>query len=333
MNGKHLKKLVHPCAISGKLLLLLCCISLWLTSCNDEIFVKEFRVSATEFDMNGEGDSAVIRVNNSHWTIIGVERQTSFQDLNVISGEFYNEDGQIVMTDVPFSYINNDKLGKMVYSNHVNGLTITTDTENRLRVHTNENLSAANFDFTIWLGDNYKSIPLHFSQKPSAGFTFDHIEYNLEPESCYTNFKTKEIIYNNMGADIDVEYYIFSGVSMKTVFYSDDKKTFNYLGENYRMEIPTGVRNDTFQYSGTKVPFNRDVHHTVTDLSDITKQVTIPQGESKIKTNIEYLNFESSFKLYLHNNATNDIKTVAGSLQCQMPTGSYYLFINDRWIK
>jgi len=295
--------------------------------------VKEFRVSATAFDMNGEGDSAVIMVNTSQWTIMGVER-TAFQDTNVISGDFYNKEGQIVMTNAPFSYIENDKFGKMVYSSHVNGLTITTGTEKRLCVYTNENLSDANFDFTIWLGDNYKSIPLVFSQKPSAGFTFDHIEYNLEPESGYTNFKTQEIIYNNnTGADIDVVYYLFSGVSMETVFNSDDKKMFNYLGDNYRMVIPTGVRNDTLLYSGTLVPFNRDVNQTVSDLNDVTKQVTLPQGESIIRKNIEYLYFESSFKLYLRNNATTNMKIVTGSLQCQMPTGSYYLFINDRWIK
>ncbi len=268
------------------------------------------------------------------WTIFGVERQTSFQDMNAISGDLYNKDGQIVRTNVPFSYIENGKFGKMVYSSHVNGLTITTDAANRLCVHTNENLSDANFDFTIWLGDNYKSIPLNFSQKSSAGFTFDHIEYSLESESSYTNLKTQEIIYNNKtGADIEMVYYLFSGASMETVFNSDDKKMFNYLGDNFKMRIPTGVRNDTLQYSGTKVAFNRNVNLTATNLSEETKLVTLPPGESKMKSNIEYLNFESSFKLYLRNNATKEIKTVTGSLQCQMPTGNYYLFINDRWIK
>lgn len=333
MNGEQLKIRVHLCAIPSKLILVLCCLSLWLTSCNDEVFVKRFQVSATKFDMNGEGDSAVISVNNSDWTIFGVERN-AFQDTIVISGDLYNKDGQMVMTDVSFSYIENSKFGKMVYSSHVNGLTITTDTEKRLCVYTHENLSDTNFDFTIWVGDNYKSIPLYFSQKPSGGFTFDHIEYNLKSESCYTDYKSQEIIHHNMtGVDIDMVYYVFSGVSMKTVFNSDDKKMFNYLGDSHRMEVPTGVINGTLQYSGNMVQFNRDVNHNVSDLNDVTKQVTLPQGKSIIRKNIEYLYFESSFTLYLRNNATNNMKIVNGSLQCQMPTGNYYLFINDRWIK
>ena len=102
---------------------------LTLCSCNNDVFVDELKASATEIEMNGDGDSTTIYTNTSDWKIWSVE-DTSNPEGNKFRGVAYDEDGDTEGNyNVEFYLINKAK-GKLVYTGQQNGFTVkVTQTE------------------------------------------------------------------------------------------------------------------------------------------------------------------------------------------------------------
>ena len=98
-----------------------------LSSCNNDVFVDELKVSDTDIQMSGEGDSIIVEMSTPVWDIYTV-----------------NFEKEVLSTR---SYLNeNDSIS---YNGVVKGFTVKRIDDRHLSIRVDENLSKEDFKFNI----------------------------------------------------------------------------------------------------------------------------------------------------------------------------------------
>ena len=98
-----------------------------LSSCNNDVFVDELKVSDTDIQMSGEGDSIIVEMSTPVWDIYTV-----------------NFEKEVSSTR---SYLNeNDSIS---YNGVVKGFTVKRTDDRHLSIRVDENLSKEDFKFNI----------------------------------------------------------------------------------------------------------------------------------------------------------------------------------------
>jgi len=299
-------------------------------SCNNDVFVDELQTSATEIEMNGDGDSTTIQTNTSDWKIWSVD-DTSNPAGSQFRGKVYDESGDTKGYDVNFFQINRAK-GKLVYTGRQNGFTINRNKDNAIDISVDENLQDSAFKFTVWICDAYKTVPIHITQAASSGFSFDHIAYQYLPDSYHKEWVSTSITMNNEGDTLRTEMSVFSGKHRKYQFSSDDPKAFGYLNDLLQVEIPILENDGTLLIGTEKATYMPKVQEGRLPFDDVMQPIVLPPGESQLRLDIAYAYFDAAYTLYLRSNKTGLTKSVSGIFHSKMPLNTeYFVFVNDKW--
>lgn len=304
---------------------------LTLCSCNNDVFVDELKASATEIEMNGDGDSTTIYTNTSDWKIWSVE-DTSNPEGNKFRGVAYDEDGDTEGNyNVEFYLINKAK-GKLVYTGQQNGFTVNHRKDNAIDIFVDENLLDSAFKFTVWICDAYHAVPIHITQTTSIGYTFDHITYQYLPGSYHKEWASTSITMNNEGDTLRTEMSLFSGKHRKIQFSSDNPKAFGYLSNLQQVEIPIQKKDGELLFGNEKSTYLSKAQENRLPFNDVKQAIVLPPGKSQLRIDIAYEYFDAAYTLYVHNKKTGLMKSVNGIFHSKGPLNTeYYIFVNDKW--
>lgn len=304
---------------------------LTLCSCNNDVFVDELKASATEIEMNGDGDSTTIHTNTSDWKIWSVE-DASNPEGNKFRGVVYDEDEDMKGNyDVEFYLINKAK-GKLVYTGRQNGFTVNRSKDNTIDISVDENLLDSAFKFTVWICDAYKAVPIHITQTASSGYTFDHITYQYLPNSYHQEWDGTSITINNEGDTLRTDISVFSGKHRKIQFSSDNPKAFSYLSNLQQIETPIQKKDDALLFSNEKSTYLSKAQEVRLPFDDVKQAIVLPPGKSELRMVIAYEYFDAAYTLYVRNNKTGLTKSVNGIFHSKTPLNTeYFVFVNDKW--
>jgi len=303
-----------------------------LMNCNDDVFVKELNVSATELQMDGEGDSSVVTFNKiPEWGILSVDQSNNSLN-NEFYGKVYDENGKILSNYVTFYGNPLKQKGKLVYQSSLNGFTVNRSDDKKIEISVDENLSDQDFKFTVWIGDYDKNIPIHITQEPSAGYDFDHINYSLTPMTYYQNWEesnTNLVIDNHNDNPITIGVSIFSGEKQSFTFSSQDPKAFAFLKPDTQVTIPDSVINDEIKISNKKTYYKDSEQKTPLPFEDVKKTLTFEKGKTKVIKILEYSYFDADYTLYVRNRKTGKIKSITGTFHAKILTGKYMVALKS----
>ena len=304
---------------------------LTLCSCNNDVFVDELKASATEIEMNGDGDSTTIYTNTSDWKIWSVE-DTSNPEGNKFRGMAYDEDGDTKGNyNVEFYLINKAK-GKLVYTGRQNGFTVNHSKDNAIDISVDENLLDSAFKFTVWICDAYNAVPIHITQTASSGYMFDHITYQYLPDSYCKEWDRTSITMNNEGDTLRTEISVFSGKHRKIQFSSDNPKAFSYLSKLQQIETPIQKKDGALLFGNEKSTYLSKAQEGPLPFDDVMQAIVLPPGKSQFRMDIAYEYFDAAYTLYVRNNKTGLMKSVNGIFHSKTPSNTeYYVFVNDKW--
>lgn len=302
-----------------------------LFSCNNDVFVKELKTSTTEIQMDGEGDSTTIHANTADWRILSVDDQLNPPGVK-FRGKLYDENGKMEGNyDVDFFQINLTK-GKLIYTGSQNGFTISRNKDNAIDISVDENLKTDSFKFTVWIGDNYKEIPINITQAPSSGYTFDHITYQYKLSNYHKEWQTTTDSIIVHGDTLRSEISLFTGKHHEFLFSSDNPKAFGYLSAPLTVDIPSGQKDSTIFFGSDKALYQPEAQQGNLPFDNITQKIVLPPGGSQLRVDIAYEYFDTDYTLYLRNNRTGQIKSINGVFHSKMPINTeYFVFVNNKW--
>jgi len=284
-----------------------------LSSCNNDVFVDELKVSDTDIQMSGEGDSIIVEMSTPVWDIYTV-----------------NFEKEVLSTR---SYLNeNDSIS---YNGVVKGFTVKRIDDRHLSIRVDENLSKEDFKFNITMGDNFKTILIHVTQSPSAGYDFDHITYTFLPGSYAISLKqVSSIVFDNKSdSPITSVVSFFHDQSQKITFSSANPKAFTFLSSAFQVDIPSYVsesKDGTLQLSGKKASFNDSIQNMALPFTDVSKSIVLQPGATRVTRVLEFESFDAEYTFCIRNRKTGVLKNIRGKFHSQMPTGKNYYVILER---
>ena len=148
-------------------------ILLGLYSCNDDVFVDDFRTSDTEFTLDGNGDEVTIRFASSNWDLVWMY---TYDSDFTHQYEVYDADDNLIMRNQD-AYLKG--LGKIVCNEKLTDFIIQRSNPKELKITVGENVRNDYFRFMLVVSNEYESQEIYVQITPSDRYVFDHITYSL----------------------------------------------------------------------------------------------------------------------------------------------------------
>ena len=142
-------------------------------SCNDDVFVDDFRTSDTEFTLDGNGDEVTIRFASSNWDLVWMY---TYDSDFTHQYEVYDADDNLIMRNQDV-YLKG--LGKIVCNEKLTDFIIQRSNPKELKITVGENVRNDYFRFMLVVSNEYESQEIYVQITPSDRYVFAHITYSL----------------------------------------------------------------------------------------------------------------------------------------------------------
>ena len=294
-------------------------ILLGLYSCNDDVFVDDFRTSDTEFTLDGNGDEVTIRFASSNWDLVWMY---TYDSDFTHQYEVYDADDNLIMRNQD-AYLKG--LGKIVCNEKLTDFIIQRSNPKELKITVGENVRNDYFRFMLVVSNEYESQEIYVQITPSDRYVFDHITYSLN--AYYSERKIEEevnIVRSNFENTPSPLHLIVQGIRHKVTFRSDTSEAFQLLGDgNLTVEIPS-IENGSLVMNGVQAQYTSmeqefpfpDIYRDIFIPANTTQHITLMQ---------EYEWFETEYTLYTFHPKTKKQRIITGTLQSTIPTKNWII--------
>ena len=294
-------------------------ILLGLYSCNDDVFVDDFRTSDTEFTLDGNGDEVTIRFASSNWDLVWMY---TYDSDFTHQYEVYDADDNLIMRNQDV-YLKG--LGKIVCNEKLTDFIIQRSNPKELKITVGENVRNDYFRFMLVVSNEYESQEIYVQITPSDKYVFDHISYSLN--AYYSERKIEEevnIVRSNFENTPSPLHLIVQGIRHKVTFRSDTSEAFQLLGDgNLTVEIPS-IENGSLVMNGVQAQYTSmeqefpfpDIYRDIFIPANTTQHITLMQ---------EYEWFETEYTLYTFHPKTKKQRIITGTLQSTIPTKNWII--------
>ncbi len=292
-------------------------ILLGLYSCNDDVFVDDFRTSDTEFTLDGNGDEVTIRFASSNWDLVWMY---TYDSDFTHQYEVYDADDNLIMRNQD-AYLKG--LGKIVCNEKLTDFIIQRSNPKELKITVGENVRNDYFRFMLVVSNEYESQEIYVQITPSDRYVFAHITYSLN--AYYSERKIEEevnIVRSNFENTPSPLHLIVQGIRHKVTFRSDTSEAFQLLGDgNLTVEIPS-IENGSLVMNGVQAQYTSmeqefpfpDIYRDIFIPANTTQHITLMQ---------EYEWFETEYTLYAIHPKTKKQRVITGMFQSTIPTDNY----------
>lgn len=248
-------------------------ILLGLYSCNDDVFVDDFRTSDTEFTLDGNGDEVTIRFASSNWDLVWMY---TYDSDFTHQYEVYDADDNLIMRNQDV-YLKG--LGKIVCNEKLTDFIIQRSNPKELKITVGENVRNDYFRFMLVVSNEYESQEIYVQITPSDRYVFDHITYSLNGYSHEWRLEeTMSFIQsNNLGTPSPCLLFPYKDAHHEVVFKSDDPEAFRLLGgDNPTVEIPS-MENEWLGMNGVQAQYTSEQQALPLPFPDTEKkEISIP---------------------------------------------------------
>lgn len=295
-----------------------------LYACNGDVFVDEMKPSLTEAELNRDGDTLTIRFNTANWQLNSAyQMEDDGGSVRYFYGHHYTLDG----TDmgVVTGCLLCDK-GKIVVEDFPWGLTLIRPNDKELQVCIGDNFSGLPFRFALRVSDKdyFKEQKIHLTQQPGSDYVFDKMEYELIPDTEYTNIIEEPYLfdYNPEETPKVHERDVFWNIKRYVSFSSEDRWAFSLpFNTPVTVNIPEGNTAQGLRPGNEQLPYRPERQGIEMAFPEKLQKVTLQPGYTEIRRLTEYHFYQARYTLTAHNVKTGKQRTVKGTLQSQTPTG------------
>ena len=296
-------------------------ILLGLYSCNDDVFVDDFRTSDTEFTLDGNGDEVTIRFASSNWDLVWMY---TYDSDFTHQYEVYDADDNLIMRNQDV-YLKG--LGKIVCNEKLTDFIIQRSNPKELKITVGENVRNDYFRFMLVVSNEYESQEIYVQITPSDRYVFDHITYSLNGYSHEWRLEeTMSFIQsNNLGTPSPCLLFPYKDAHHEVVFKSDDPEAFRLLGgDNPTVEIPS-MENEWLGMNGVQAKYTSEQQALPLPFPDTEKkEISIPpKTTQRIIVLLECEWFEKEYTLYAVHPKNERQRSITGTLQSKMPGKCY----------
>ena len=295
-------------------------ILLGLYSCNDDVFVDDFRISDTEFTLDGNGDEVTIRFASSNWDLVWMY---TYDSDFIHQYEVYDVDDNLIMKNQDV-YLKG--LGKIVCNEKLTDFIIQRSNPKELKITVGENVRNDYFRFMLVVSNEYESQEIYVQITPSDRYVFDHITYSLNAYSHEWRLEeTKSFIQSNYW---DIPYpcllFPYKDAHHEVVFKSDDPEAFRLLGGDHpTVEIPS-IENGVLGMKGVQAQYTP--RQQALPFPKIEKEIFIPPYTTqRITYMLVHEWFETEYTLYTFHPKTKKQRIITGTLQSTIPTKNWII--------
>lgn len=255
-------------------------------SCNDDVFVDDFRTSDTEFTLDGNGDEVTIRFASSNWDLVWMY---TYDSDFTHQYEVYDADDNLIMRNQDV-YLKG--LGKIVCNEKLTDFIIQRSNPKELKITVGENVRNDYFRFMLVVSNEYESQEIYVQITPSDRYVFAHITYSLN--AYYSERKIEEevnIVRSNFENTPSPLHLIVQGIRHKVTFRSDTSEAFQLLGDgNLTVEIPS-IENGSLVMNGVQAQYTSmeqefpfpDIYRDIFIPANTTQHITLMQEYEKKK--------------------------------------------------
>ena len=259
-------------------------------SCNDDVFVDDFRTSDTEFTLDGNGDEVTIRFASSNWDLVWMY---TYDSDFTHQYEVYDADDNLIMRNQDV-YLKG--LGKIVCNEKLTDFIIQRSNPKELKITVGENVRNDYFRFMLVVSNEYESQEIYVQITPSDRYVFAHITYSLN--AYYSERKIEEevnIVRSNFENTPSPLHLIVQGIRHKVTFRSDTSEAFQLLGDgNLTVEIPS-IENGSLVMNGVQAQYTSmeqefpfpDIYRDIFIPANTTQHITIPTDNYVKQENIK----------------------------------------------
>lgn len=295
-----------------------------LYACNSDVFVDEIKPSLTEAELDGDGDTLTIRFNTADWQLNNAY-QMEEDESSVLHfyGHHYTLDG----TDM--GVVTGCRLydkGKIVVENLPGELTFIRPNDKELQVCIGDNMTCLPFRFTLQVSDKdyFKEQGIRLTQQPGSGYVFDKMEYELIPDTEYTNI-IEELYLIDFNSEETPEVHeldVFWNIKRYVSFSSEDRRAFSLpFSTPVTVNIPKGDTAQGLRPGNERLPYLPKKQEIMLNFPEKLQKVTVQPGYTEIRRLTEYLFYQARYTLTAHNVKTGKQRTVKGIFRNQSPTG------------
>lgn len=283
-----------------------------LQACNSDVFVDDFRPSATEITVDGD-TCASVRFASGEWDILDVFTANG----GYMSCTVYDEEGN----SMPGSTLKG--LGKIVFQDDIVSFTVERPTPREVKVTASENISNSDYHFDIMASNDYESHFINVAIPPMGKYMIDRIDYSLSP-----------FFYSANGVEYDHGFKINNNSSnpqtyiLKPYWEKWHKVRFiledgyaNALEEGQDIEIPCANSDGSLSMKGDRVRFSTEELRLPLPFDDTEqKEVIIPANTyQRIQLFLTYEEFDTECTLYATHPKTGKQRIFTGKFRSKMP--------------
>ena len=295
-------------------------ILLGLYSCNDDVFVDDFRTSDTEFTLDGNGDEVTIRFASSNWDLVWMY---TYDSDFTHQYEVYDADDNLIMRNQDV-YLKG--LGKIVRNEKLTDFIIQRSNPKELKITVGENVRNDYFRFMLVVSNEYESQEIYVQITPSDRYVFDHITYSLNAYRYEEKIGDRGSFVQPNFSDIPYPCLLsIQGVHYEVTFQSDMLEAFQLLGDgNLTVEIPS-MENEWLGMNGVQAQYTSEQQALPLPFPDTEKkEISIPpKTTQRIIVLLECEWFETEYTLYAVHPKNGRQRTITGTLQSKMPGKCY----------
>lgn len=284
-----------------------------LQACNSDVFVDDFRPSATEITVDGNDGKASIRFASGEWDVLNVFTVYG----SYLSCTAYDMKGNVN----PGSTLTG--LGKIVCQDDVISFTVERSTSREVTVTDIENISNSDYSFDIMASNDYESHTVSITIPAMGKYVIDRIDYSLSP-----------LFYSANGMEYDYGFKINNNSSnpqtyiLKPYWEKWHKVRFiledgyaNALEEGQDVEIPCADSDGSLSMKGDRVRFSTEELRLPLPFDDTEqKEVIIPANTyQRIQLFLTYEEFDTECTLYATHPKTGKQRIFTGKFRSKMP--------------
>ncbi len=269
-------------------------------------------------EISGNGERYSFDTGLKNWSISEIKTN---QSVNKLFGDILNADGELIARNVALAL---DSPGILSWTASGRSFKIYYQEDGSIEIAVGENLTRADFRFSVVLQRGTSQKIVHFIQPLSSGYDFKSIDYFLtdqDGDSLYT--KSDLVIYHfDHVEEKEVEIFPFNGFNeVSSSFASDDPGAFLWNVEPIALNIPSILNDGRIELTNTKAVYG-EIHQSILNRNDRVK-IDTPKGKSSYTVYLQGRKRTISFLLTVTHKVTGAEKSITGKWIEYAPTGNY----------
>lgn len=295
-------------------------ILLGLSSCNDDVFVDDFRSPDSKLTLDGNGDVGTIYFASSDWELLNIYTYSASFSYQY---KVYDENDNLI-TEESIPYLKG--LGKIVCDEMLTDFVIERSHPKELKIAVGENVRSTHFRFMIRVGNEYESQEIYVDISPSDRYLFDRITYSLDAYSYEEKIEVQKSFTQPNGWDIPYPCPLFpyENVCSEVTFGSYEPEAFQLLGEDkLTVEIPA-IEGRYLVMNGKQAQYTSKQQSLPFPDTEKIEVPIPPMSIQRVTLRLTYGWFETGYTLYAFHPKTKKQRIVTGTLQSKAPQ-SYHI--------